>query len=231
MNWNENGKQKSLWNGEISNLAEKERIAEKLAKRVKNGDVIGVGSGSTSFVATKAIAKRMKEENLHITAIPTSYEVKLLCENLGIPTTTLMVQKPDWAYDGADEVTPKNWLIKGRGGAMYHEKLNMAATPVTYILVDDSKMVEHICDKFPIPVEVHPEAINLVRQALLQMGAKEITLRLAKGKDGPVVTERGNAILDAVFHNVDDTFEKKLKSIIGVVETGLFIGYNVVIEK
>ena len=92
-------------------------------------------------------------------------------------------------------------------------------------------MVEHICDKFPIPVEVHPEAINLVRQALLQMGAEEITLRLAKGKDGPVVTERGNIILDAVFHDVDDTYEAKLKSIVGVVETGLFIGYNVIIEK
>ncbi len=118
MNWEENVKQKSLWNGEISHLEEKEKVANKLASRVKDGDVIGVGSGSTSFLATKAIAKRMKEENLHITAIPTSYEIKMLCENLGIPTTTLMVQKPDWAYDGADEVTSENWLIKGRGGAM-----------------------------------------------------------------------------------------------------------------
>lgn len=231
MNWEENVKQKSLWNGEISHLEEKERIANKLANRVKDGDVIGVGSGSTSFLATKAIAKRMKEENLRITAIPTSYEIKMLCENLGIPTTTLMVQKPDWAYDGADEVTSENWLIKGRGGAMYKEKLNIAASPLTYILVDNSKMVEHICDKFPIPIEVNPEAINLVRQALYEMGAESVTLRLAKGKDGPVVTEDGNVILDTVIRNVDETYEKKLKSIVGVVETGLFIGYPVVIEK
>lgn len=189
MNWEENVKQKSLWNGEISNLVEKQRVAEKVAKRLKDGDVIGVGSGSTSFLATKVIAKKMKEEKLHITAIPTSYEVKLLCENLGIPTTTLMVQKPNWAYDGADEVTNQNWLVKGRGGAMYKEKLNISASPVTYILVDDSKMVEHICDKFPIPIEVAPEAVNLVRQALIKMGAETVTLRLAKGKDGPVVTE------------------------------------------
>lgn len=231
MNWEENVKQKSLWNGEISNLSEKERIAEKLAKRVKDGDVIGVGSGSTSFIATKAIAKRMKEENLHITAIPTSYEVKMLCENLGIPTTTLMVQKPDWSYDGADEVTSDNWLVKGRGAAMYKEKLNIAASEVTYILVDESKMVKNICDKFPIPIEVNPEAINLVRQALNKMGAESITLRLAVGKDGPVVTENGNVILDTIFRNVDQTYENKLKSIVGVVETGLFIGYPVVIEK
>lgn len=231
MNWEENVKQKSLWNGEITNLAEKERIAEKVAKRVKDGDVIGVGSGSTSYVAIKAIAKRIKEENLHIIAIPTSYEVKMLCENLEIPTTTLMVQKPDWSFDGADEVTTNNWLVKGRGAAMYKEKLNIAASEVTYILVDDSKMVENICDKFPIPIEVNPEAINLVRQALNKMGAESITLRLAKGKDGPVVTENGNVILDTVFRNVDETYEEKLKNIVGVVETGLFIGYPVIIEK
>ncbi len=92
-------------------------------------------------------------------------------------------------------------------------------------------MVEHICDKFPIPIEVNPEAINLVRQALYEMGAESVTLRLAKGKDGPVVTEDGNVILDTVIRNVDETYEKKLKSIVGVVETGLFIGYPVVIEK
>lgn len=231
MNWEENVKQKSLWNGSMSNVEAKERVAKKLAEKVKDGDVIGVGSGSTSFLATKAIAQKVKQENLHITAIPTSYEVKMLCENLGIPTTTLMVQKPDWSYDGADEVDPHNWLVKGRGGAMYKEKLNIAASKVTYILVDDTKMVEHICDKFPIPVEVNPEAINLVRQTLFEMGAEDVTLRLAVGKDGPVVTESGNVILDVVFRNVDETYEKKLKSIVGVVETGLFIGYPVVIEK
>ena len=181
--------------------------------------------------AETLVKKKIKEEKLNITAIPTSYEVKLLCENLGIPTTTLMVKKPDWSYDGADEVTPRNWLIKGRGGAMYHEKLNMAATPVTYILVDDSKMVEHICDKFPIPIEVAPEAVNFVRQALIQMGAEKVSLRLAKGKDGPVITESNNIILDAIFKNVTKNLEKELKSIVGVVETGLFIGYSVVIER
>jgi ribose 5-phosphate isomerase A len=231
MNWEDNVKQKSLWNGEISNIEEKEKLAKKVASRVKDGDVIGVGSGSTSFLATKEIAKRMKEENLHITAIPTSYEIKMLCENLGIPTTSLVEKKPDWAFDGADEVTSSNWLIKGRGGAMYKEKLNIAASPVTYILVDNTKMVEHICDKFPIPIEVAPDAINLVRQELIKMGAESVTLRLAKGKDGPVITEYGNVILDAVFHNVDENFEIKLKSIVGVVETGLFIGYNIVVEQ
>lgn len=231
MDWKKEAVQNIEWNGEISNYEEKLRIGKKIAQRVKDGDVIGVGSGSTSFVATKEIAKRVKEENLHITAIPTSYEINILCNELGIPTTTLLDKKPDWSFDGADEVNDKNWLVKGRGAAMYREKLNIASSDITYILVDESKFVKNICDKFPIPVEVTPKAINYVRQAMFEMGAESITLRPAKGKDGPVITEEGNVILDTVFRNVDENLEKRLKSIVGVVETGLFIGYNVIIEK
>lgn len=231
MDWNKNTVQEIAWNGEISNYEEKLRIAKKIAKRVKDGDVIGIGSGSTSFVATTEIAKRMKEENLNIIGIPTSYEINMLCNQLGIPTTNLMSKKPDWSFDGADEVNDKNWLVKGRGGAMYREKLNIASSEVSYILVDNSKFVDNICDKFPIPVETVPEAINYVRDELFKMGAEDVILRLAKGKDGPVITEHGNVILDVTFRNVDETLERRLKALVGVVETGLFIGYNVVIEK
>lgn len=231
MDWNKNTVQEIAWNGEISNYEEKLRIAKKIAKRVKDGDVIGIGSGSTSFVATQEIAKRMKEENLNIIGIPTSYEINMLCNQLGIPTTNLMSKKPDWSFDGADEVNDKNWLVKGRGGAMYREKLNIASSEVSYILVDNSKFVDNICDKFPIPVETVPDAINYVRDELFKMGAEDVTLRLAKGKDGPVITEHSNVILDVTFRNVDETLERRLKAVVGVVETGLFIGYNVVIEK
>lgn len=231
MDWNKKTVQEISWNGEISNYEEKLRIANKIAKRVKDGDVIGIGSGSTSFVATTEIAKRMKAENLNIIGIPTSYEINMLCNQLGIPTTNLMSKKPDWSFDGADEVNDKNWLVKGRGGAMYREKLNIASSEVSYILVDNSKFVDNICDKFPIPVETVPEAINYVRDELFKMGAEDVVLRLAKGKDGPVITEHGNVILDVTFRNVDETLERRLKAVVGVVETGLFIGYNVIIEK
>lgn len=231
MEWKEETKQKMGWNGEISNLEQKEKIAKKIALRVKDGDVIGVGSGSTAFVATKEIAKKVKEENLNITAIPTSYEINLLCNELGIKTATLLEKKPDWSYDGADEVNDKNWLVKGRGAAMYREKLNIASSDVTYILVDDSKFVENLCDKFPIPIEVTPAAMNYVRQVLFNMGAESVILRPAKGKDGPVITEKGNVILDTIFRNINENLEKDLKAIVGVVETGLFIGYNVIIER
>ena len=231
MNWNEENIQKIEWNGEITNYNDKLEVAKKIAMRVKDGEVIGIGSGSTSFLATKEIAKRVRKEKLNIVGIPTSYEISLLCNELDIKTASILDMKPDWCYDGADEVNDKKWLIKGRGGAMFREKLNIASSKVTYILVDKSKFVDSICDKFPIPVEVTPNAINYVRQVLFEMGAESVILRLAKGKDGPIITESGNIILDVVFRNVDETLEKRLKNIVGVIETGLFIGYNVIIEN
>lgn len=227
MLWNENVVQKLEWNGEISHLEEKQAIAEKIAGIAKDGDIIGVGSGSTSFLAIQAIAKRVKEENLKIKAIPTSRELGMICNYLGIPVETLITAKPDWCFDGADEVTPENWLVKGRGAAMFKEKLNIANAKKSYILVDSSKFVKKACEKFPIPVEVFPDSLYAVKEKLFEMGAISAELRLAKKKDGPVITENGNLIVDVKFDNVDETFETKLKNIIGVIETGLFIGYNV----
>ena len=227
MYWDEEIVQKLEWNGEISNLDEKQKIAEKIAKIAQDGDVIGVGSGSTSFLAIQAIAKRMKEENLRIRAIPTSRELGMVCNYLQIPVETLLTAKPDWCFDGADEVTPEKWLVKGRGAAMFTEKLLIANSKKTYILVDKSKFVNKPCEKFPIPIEVFPDALYAVKEQLFKLGATSAELRLAIKKDGPVITENGNLILDAKFDNIDETFETKLKNIVGVIETGLFIGYNV----
>ena len=220
-----------MWKEEISNREEKEEIAKKIAERVQDGDVIGFGSGSTSYLAAIAIAEKIQKESLKITAIPTSYEIKMLCTYLNIPTATIDEKRPDWCFDGADEVDHDNWLIKGRGAAMFNEKLNIKSAKKTYILVDQSKIVNKLCSKFPVPVECTPKAINLVKEEIYKLGADSIELRLAKKKDGPVITENGNIILDVMFSNVDETLEKKLKSITGVIETGLFIGYNVEIIK
>ena len=214
------------WNTEIKNIESKQKVALKIADKIKDCDVLGFGSGSTSYLAAIAIAEKMKKENIKITAIPTSYEIKMLCGNLKIPTATLLEKKPDWSFDGADEVDEKNWLIKGRGAAMFKEKLNIANSKITYILVDESKFVSKLGEKFKIPVECFPDSINYVEQELVKLGAKEIALRKAISKDGPVITENGNLILDAKFDNIDKELEKNLKLITGVIETGLFIGYN-----
>ena len=151
----------------------------------------------------------------------------MLCTYLNIPTATIDEKKPDWCFDGADEVDNDKWLIKGRGAAMFNEKLNIKSAAKTYILVDKSKLVNKLGTNFPIPVECTPKAINLVKEELYKLGASSIELRLALKKDGPVITENGNIILDAKFENIDETLERRLKNITGVIETGLFIGYNV----
>ena len=231
MDWNKEILEKPIWKEEIKNREQKEALATKMAEKVQDGDVIGFGSGSTSYLTVIKIAEKIQRDNIRITAIPTSYEVQMLCTYLNIPTSTLEEKRPDWCFDGADEVDHDNWMIKGRGAAMFKEKLNIRSASKTYILVDESKIVNKLGTNFPIPVEVNPIALNLVKQELYNMGANEINLRMALKKDGPIITENGNLILDVHFNNIDETLEKRLKNITGVIETGLFIGYNVEILK
>ena len=218
------------WPGEISNRAEKEEVAARVAERVRDGQVIGVGSGSTAYLAVLAIGERVARGGLAITAVPTSIEVAQVCAAVGIATAGLAEARPEWGFDGADEVHRGDGvvrLIKGRGGAMLREKMVMASQAETLILVDGSKLVERLGERFPVPVEIRPEALHLVPERLRVEGATEVVLRQAGGKDGPVVTEAGNLILDARFEHVPDRLESALAAIPGVVETGLFIGYPV----
>lgn len=228
MDWPKEALEPFKWCGEIKNYDEKLAIAQKLSARAKNGEVIGFGSGSTSFLVLCELARRVQEEKLDIRAITTSYEIEMACRQYGIPTTTLNNHCPDWAFDGADEVDANHSLIKGRGGAMYREKLVMSASPRTFIVADRSKMVSRLCEKFMIPVEVHPLALTIARRGLQALGASELQLRLAKSKDGPVITESGNLIVDVRFDfELPLDMEKKIKCLPGVIESGLFMGYPV----
>ncbi len=227
MDWITNGLTEIEPNN-ISNKEQKEKVAKEIALKAKDGDIIGFGSGSTSYLAIKELAKRMEDEDLKITAIPTSFEIKALCQELKIPTVSILEKKPDWAFDGADEVSKEdNIIIKGRGAAMFKEKLNIANSGITYILVDDSKFVDKLNEKFPIPIEVYPEAVNSVKEALTDLGATECILRKAEKKDGPVFTENNNVILDTKFAVIYETLEEDIKSITGVIESGLFIDYPI----
>jgi ribose 5-phosphate isomerase A len=227
MEWKSDFIKNLTWSDTIINKEAKQKVADKIAEKVKDSDVLGVGSGSTSYLALIAIAKKVKAEKLNIKAITTSIELTMVCSSLGIETTTLFEHKPDWYFDGADEVDQNKSLIKGRGGAMFKEKLIMSSSPVTYILVDESKLVTKLGTNFPVPVEVFPSALLYVESALKKLGAETLTLRPAKGKDGPVITENGNLVIDAKFLDIDTQMEKKIKAITGVIESGLFIGYNV----
>lgn len=231
MDWGDNIISGLEWSAEITNREGKERVGMDIANKMKDRDIIGVGSGSTVYIALLAMVKRIKHENLHIQVIPSSMEISMTCIQLGIPQTTLLDKKPDWTFDGADEVDPNNNLIKGRGGAMFKEKLLICNSKETYIIIDESKFVDKLGSKFPVPIEVFPISLPYVEQEVRALGATDVILRLAKGKDGPILTENGNFIIDAWFSLIDNGLENRIKSITGVIESGLFIGYDVKIIK
>jgi ribose 5-phosphate isomerase A len=227
MDWNSKLINNLSFGANINNREARLELAAMVAANAKNGETIGFGSGSSSYLTILEIGKRVATEGLQVKAIPTSHEVEITCIQQQIPTVSFNTARPDWYFDGADEVDPVNNLIKGRGGAMFKEKLIMAASPKTFILADSSKLVERLGEKFPVPVEVIPFALSSVESSLLTLGAVSIQLRMAGGKDGPVITENGNFILDVRFNDIGEGLEKQIKLIPGVLDSGLFIGYNI----
>lgn len=219
------------WKNNVNNKEEKVRLAKRMALRVKDGDIIGFGSGSTSYVTVEEIAKRIQEENLRIKAVPTSKIIKDLCDNLGIETIEYGKESIDWCFDGADEVDSHNWLIKGMGAALYKEKLNIKASNENYILVDSTKFVESLGQNHPVPVEVEKEKVDDVINALKQIGARDIHLRLLENGIDPLVTDNENYIVHAWFDKIEADLEERINNIDGVIENGLFIGYDIIIVK
>ena len=219
------------WKNNITNKEEKQRLAKRIVQRVKDNEIIGFGSGSTSYIAIEEIAKKVKEENLHIKAIPTSEIIKKLCDELNIETTTLEENKPDWCFDGADEVDIHNWLIKGMGAALYKEKLNIKESNENYILVDSTKFVDRLGEKHPVPVECKKEDVEFVMEELQKIGAKNVTIRKSNVTKSNLVTDNDNYIIDAWFDKIESNLEQLINDIDGVVENGLFIGYDIIIVK
>ena len=215
------------WSNEITNREAKQRVAREIAATAKAGDIIGAGSGSTVYLTLFELAKRIHEEHLPLEVVPASQEISMTCIQLGIPQTTLWNKRPDWTFDGADEVDPQQNLIKGRGGAMFKEKLLIRSSRKTFIIIDSGKRVDRLGSKFPVPVEIFPDSLTYVESELQRLDASEIILRPAHGKDGPIFTENGNFILDTRFSSIDDSLEEGLKKITGVIESGLFIGYDI----
>jgi ribose 5-phosphate isomerase A len=211
----------------ISNREAKQGVADRLAGSAESGQTIGAGSGSTAYLAVKAIAARVAADELErITLVPTSLEIEMTIARLGLEVGDLFADRPEWLFDGADEVDPEGSLIKGRGGALFREKLLFKSTTDRRVLVDASKSVEKLGSKFPVPVEVVPPALPVVMPELESLGAEGIEIRTGSGKDGPVITELGNVIVDCRFDGIAGGLEAAIKSVTGVVESGLFQGYE-----
>lgn len=227
MKWNESEVDHLAWRNEISNYDAKEKIARQMAARLRDGDVVGVGSGSTSLLALHALVDQARSNGWHFSAITTSLEMEITCADLQVSASSLVHERPDWSFDGADEIDGELNMIKGRGGAMLREKLVLSSSPERYILVDASKQVDKLGEKFPIPVELIPESLQLVRSQLLEhFDVRDVELRMAVAKDGPVITENGNLILEVRFADVIPELDARLNSLPGVVGTGLFVGFH-----
>lgn len=201
----------------------KEMAAHEAVKYVEDGMVVGLGSGSTASIAIRLIGDKVKQEGLEIIGIPTSKTSDLLGRAVGIPIRDLDDHPTvDLTIDGADEVDPRLNLIKGLGGALVREKVVAAASLIELIVADESKLVEHLGQKVPLPVEIVRFSFGTTMRRLASFGcAPELRL---KGNE-PFLTDNGNYIADCRFGRIDDPagLEAALNNTPGVVDNGLFV--------
>mgnify|MGYP001079590801 CR=1 FL=1 len=204
----------------------KREAALRAVKQIKDGFVIGLGSGSTAAYAIRELGRRVSEEELDVLGVPTSYQAMKLAVECRIPLTNLdEYPQLDMAIDGADQINYDLDLIKGHGGAMTREKIVDSSAKQFIVVADETKLVQKLGTKRPIPVEVLPFAASSVMRKIREIGG-ELTTRQGSGKIGPVITDNGNFIFDLNFGVIDDPLklELSLKMIPGIIETGLFIG-------
>jgi len=203
--------------------AEKEAAGRAAAALVRDGDVVGLGTGSTAYFTVLALGERVKT-GLKITGIPTSVQTADLARAAGIPLTTLDEHPEiDITIDGADELDAHLRLIKGGGGALLREKVVASASKKMVVVADSAKVVS-VLGRFPLPVEVIAFARSVVENKIAALGGSP---KLRTKPDGsPFVTDNGNPILDCNFERIADppALARALSSIPGIVEHGLFIG-------
>jgi len=204
----------------------KKRAALEAVKHIRNGQVIGLGSGSTAAYAIKEIGKLIRRKKWRILAVPTSHQAFLLAVDWRIPVTTIDEHPQlDITIDGADQIDPDLNMIKGMGGALAREKIVASVSKQEIIIADETKLVKRLGVNHPVPIEVLPSAAVVVMSKIREIGGKPV-LRTGTGKVGPVVTDNGNFILDVSMKKISspEELDTELRSIPGVVETGLFIG-------
>ncbi|WP_227133920.1 ribose-5-phosphate isomerase RpiA [Halorubellus salinus] len=211
---------------------QKRRAGESAAERVTDGTVVGLGTGSTAAHAIRELGERV-DAGLDVVGVPTSFASRELAREVGVPLADLdAVDGVDVAIDGADQVVGVHAtdetgaagtvLVKGGGAAHAREKFVDAAADAFHVVADPSKLATAV--SVPVPVEVLPAARTVVADAVRDHGG-DPDLRRADRKDGPVVTDNGNLVLDCTFDAIDDprALATALSTTPGVVEHGLFV--------
>jgi len=208
--------------GEDKKGRKKEKAAESAASLIKDGMVVGLGTGSTAERAIRRIGKRIKDEELDILGVPTSLRTEMVAIECGVPLTTLSEHSSlDLCIDGADQVDPQLNLIKGGWGSHTREKIVSYAAKKLVICVEEEKVVE-LLNK-PIPLEVLPYAVKIVEKQVKELGGTAV-LRRDGGRGGYFVTEHGNLVTDADFGVIRNPNElsSALSSVVGSIEHGIF---------
>ncbi|KAI8791878.1 ribose-5-phosphate isomerase [Biomphalaria glabrata] len=197
-------------------------------ENIKEGQVVGIGSGTTIVFAVKRIAERNKVENLNLICIPTSFQARQLINDHGLTLGSLETSPDiDVAIDGADEVDSDINLIKGGGGCLMQEKIIASCAKELFIIADTRKNSEVLGTSWKkgIPIEVLPMAYRPVQLKIAQLLGGKPLLRMASQKAGPVVTDNGNFLIDWQFEGKHDWYDvdRILHNVPGVIETGLFL--------
>jgi ribose 5-phosphate isomerase A len=204
----------------------KKNAALRAVEQVKDGFIVGLGSGSTAAYAIEEIGNRIKREGLRVLGVPTSYQAFILAIKNEIQITTLE-EHPilDLTIDGADQIDEELNLIKGMGGALTREKIVASSSKALVIVADETKKVKVLGENnHPVPIEALPIAKPLIMRKIKEIDGKPV-IREGMGKVGPVITDNGNIIIDVNFGLIRKPaeLERELKSLTGVVETGLFV--------
>jgi len=199
----------------------------KALEPVRNGWVIGLGSGSTMAMAVAELARIVRGRRLEVSVVPTSHQIESLAIAHGLRVQSMNdAFTIDYAIDGADQVEEKSLnAIKGGGAALLREKVVDSAARKLALVVDETKVSRHLGGRQPVPLEVLPSAWRYVQTRIAKMGGRA-KIREGTGKVGPIVTDNGNLILDADFGQIEkpNLLERKLHEIPGLLETGLFLG-------
>ncbi|KAH7352126.1 hypothetical protein KP509_19G031100 [Ceratopteris richardii] len=206
----------------------KRAVAKKVVELIKPGMIVGLGTGSTASLAIEEMGKLFQKGKLKdVVGVGMSYQSKVLARQFGVKTADLNdVNTIDFAFDGADEVDSSMNLIKGGGAAHTMTKVVDTTAKQCVIIVDQSKIVLELGQTFPVPVEVLPQAISPVLRRLVALGGVP-EIRTALRKDGPVITDHGNMVVDVRFpEGIKDpgSLERDINMIPGVLENGLFVG-------
>jgi ribose 5-phosphate isomerase A len=205
----------------------KQAVAQAAVEQIRDGMVLGLGSGSTAALMIQALGAKLQQRELRdIVGVTTSFQGEVLAAELGIPLRSLnAIDRIDLAIDGADEVDPSFQLIKGGGACHVQEKLVARRAERFVVVVDSTKLVERLNLGFKLPVEVLPGAWRQIQGQLAELGGSA-ELRMAVRKAGPVVTDQGNLVLDVSFTGgIADPagLEKEINNLPGVLENGLFV--------